>query len=75
MKNNHSYPVNSDSLSNPKNVAVVERWLLFRDHLCNKISKLDLGMVIENACGRFVKVIVGSDFECTVKLDYNEVCY
>ena len=45
---NLSYTVKSvynDYPWDPKIVVAVDRWLLFRGHLCNKISKWDLNLM------------------------------
>ena len=39
-------PVYNDHPRDPKIVAVVDRWSLFRAHLCNKISKWDPKKVV-----------------------------
>ncbi len=39
-------PVFNDHLWDPSKVAVVERWSLFRGHLCNKSYNWDLKMVV-----------------------------
>jgi hypothetical protein len=39
-------PVYNDHPSDPKVVAVVDRWLLCRGHLCYKTSKWDLRMEV-----------------------------
>jgi hypothetical protein len=39
-------PVSNDHPWDPKIVAVVDRWLLFRGHLCDKSLKWDLTMVV-----------------------------
>ena len=38
--------VYNDHPRDPKIVAVVDRWSLFRGHLCNKSSEWDLKMVV-----------------------------
>jgi hypothetical protein len=52
-------PVYDDHPGDPKIVAFVDRWSLFRGCLCNKCSNLDLKMVV-----------VIDRFECIFKSNY-----
>ena len=52
-KNSTVKPVYNDHHWDPKIVAVVDRWSLFRDHLCNKSS--EWGLI--NGGGRYRQVV------------------
>ncbi len=55
----------------PKKVAAVDRWSLFRGHLRNKSSKWDLKKVVVIDGGRYSEVVVSSGL--TVALHFKFV--
>jgi hypothetical protein len=52
--------VYNDHPWDPKIVAVVDRWSLFRGHLCNKSPKWDLKMVVVRGRWSLSEVVVSS---------------
>jgi hypothetical protein len=53
-------PVYNDHPWDPEIVVVVDKWSLFRGHLCNKSFKRGLKMVVVADSGRYSEVVVNS---------------